>query len=152
MPSPPPAFVSLLPEARKFGAGVVLAHQYLAQIDEPLQAAVLGTVGTMVVFRVGGLDAKVLAEELHPPFDRTDLVNLPGHHAYVRLMIDGTTSRPFSMASLPPPTRRYRLGAAIVARSRERFGRPIGPRDRGVRPHADLPSARAPPRLPFEWT
>jgi hypothetical protein len=146
-----PAFVSLLPEARKFAAGIVAVHQFLAQNDEPLQAALLGTVGTMVVFRVGAQDAKLLAEELHPPFDRTDLVHLPGYHAYVRLMIDGTVSRPFSAISLPPPTKRYGLGTTIVAESRARYGRAWEPGEPGMGPWQTLPSVRAPPRLPLEW-
>src|SRR5207244_5072217 len=60
--------VELFPEARKFHLGVVFAHQYLDQLDESLRFAILGNVGTLIVFRLGARDAEALAQEFAPEF------------------------------------------------------------------------------------
>jgi hypothetical protein len=90
------AFVNMLSELRKFGVGLTLANQYLAALEPDIRHAVLGNVGTLISFRVGPEDAVVLAHEFQPVFDTLDLLNLPNHHIYLKLMIDGTPSRPFS--------------------------------------------------------
>ena len=91
---------TMLPELRKYGVGLTMAHQYLAQLDPDLRSAVLGNAGTLISFRVGAEDAGYVAREFQPTFVVEDLLNLPNHAAYVRLMIDGTPSRPFSVRSL----------------------------------------------------
>ena len=98
------AFVNMLSELRKFGVGLTLANQYLAAIEPEVRYALLGNVGTLVAFRVGPDDAPVLARELQPVFAVEDLINLPNHHIYLRLMIDGTPSRAFSARTEPPST------------------------------------------------
>lgn len=90
----------MLSELRKYRVGLVLAHQHLAQLDPDVRDAVFGNVGTLVSFRVGAADAAYLARELAPPFCANDLIALPKFNAYVRLMIDGQTSAPFSMITL----------------------------------------------------
>jgi hypothetical protein len=90
------SLASLLSEARKVRLCLVAATQYLEQMDEELQQAILGNVGTLVTFRVGIRDAKILAEEFYPEFGEQDLVSLPRGRIYLRLMIDGAASRPFS--------------------------------------------------------
>jgi len=90
------AFVNMLSELRKFGVGLTLANQYLAALEPDIRHAVLGNIGTLISFRVGPEDAVVLAREFEPTFDTLDLLNLPNHHIYLKLMIDGTPSRPFS--------------------------------------------------------
>lgn len=117
--------VELFPEARKFHLGVVFAHQYLEQLDPALQAAVIGNVGTTIVFRVGARDAEELAIEFAPEFKPSDLVSLPAHEMYVRLMIDGSTSRPFSAATFPPVKGRRSYRDEIVGWTRTRYARPV---------------------------
>jgi len=87
---------TMLPELRKYGVGLTLAHQYLAQLDSDVRSAVLGNAGTLITFRLGAEDAPFLARELAPQFDMQDVLGLSNHNIYLRLMIDGTPSRPFS--------------------------------------------------------
>jgi hypothetical protein len=94
------ALANMLSELRKYGIGVVLAHQYLAQLDPKIREAVLGNVGTTISFRVGAIDAQYIAREFAPDIQALDLQNLSNHEIYVRLMIDGTPSKPFSAKTL----------------------------------------------------
>jgi hypothetical protein len=93
---------TMLSEARKYRLNLVLAMQYLDQLDAKLLGSVLGNVGNMVVFRLGAKDAGVFEREFTPAFSREDILSLPYHHAYLRIMIDGKPSRPFSARMLPP--------------------------------------------------
>ncbi|MBN9360716.1 MULTISPECIES: type IV secretion system DNA-binding domain-containing protein [unclassified Devosia] len=90
------ALANMLAELRKYGVGMVLAHQYLAQLDPAIGAAVHGNAGTLICFRVGGADATVLAKEFRPIFAPEDLMTLPNYSADLKLLIDGQPSRPFS--------------------------------------------------------
>lgn len=94
------AFASLLAELRKYGLGVILAHQHFAQLEPQVRHAVLGNAGTLIAFRLGAEDAALIAEEFQPTFDTFDLINLPNRHFYLRLMIEGAPSRPFSARTL----------------------------------------------------
>ena len=100
------SFANILSEARKYRLNLTVAHQYTAQLENKdgskVRDAVFGNVGTMIIFRVGGDDAEFLEKEFEPEFMAQDLVNLPNYHVYVKLMIDGVTSRPFSATTLPP--------------------------------------------------
>ncbi|MDA2921154.1 type IV secretion system DNA-binding domain-containing protein [Desulfobacterota bacterium AH_259_B03_O07] len=98
------SLTDMLPEMRKRRLSLVLAHQYLEQIDEKLRAALFGNVGTVIAFRVGARDAEYLAREFYPTFKREDFIRLPTYHIYIKLMIDGVTSKPFSAVTLPPYT------------------------------------------------
>lgn len=93
---------NMLSELRKFGVGTVLAHQYLHQLDPDIRHAVLGNAGTLISFRLGAEDASLIAREFEPVFDRIDLLNLPNHDICLKLMIDGSPSRPFSGTTIPP--------------------------------------------------
>lgn len=94
------SLASMLSELRKYRVSLVLAHQYLTQLDEPIHDAILGNAGTIVAFRVGLGDAEILEREFWPEFRRSDLVALPNYEIYLRLMIDGRVSRGFSGSSL----------------------------------------------------
>jgi len=94
------SFADILAEARKYKLGLFLAHQYIEQLTEPIRAAIFGNVGTMITFRVGATDAEYLEKEFHPIFNKTDFVNLPRYSMYLKLMIDGATSQPFSADTL----------------------------------------------------
>ena len=95
------AFANLLPEARKYALGLVLAHQHVSQIEPRIFDAVLGNAGTVIAFRVGAQDAPVIARQLGD-VEPLDLSRLPNHQAYIQLMIGGTKSRAFSMQTWPP--------------------------------------------------
>lgn len=96
------SLANMLSELRKYGIGLVLAHQYLSQLDLQVRDAILGNAGTVVCFRVGMADAEILAKDLYPTFSAEDLVALPNHHIYLRLMIDGRVSEPFSAETIGP--------------------------------------------------
>ncbi len=93
---------SMMAELRKYGVGLILAHQYLHQLDPDVRHAVLGNAGTILSFRVGPEDAYVLADEFQPKFGTLDLLNLPNRSLYLKLMIDGAPSVPFSATTLAP--------------------------------------------------
>ena len=95
------SFASILSEARKYRLSLLLAHQYIAQLEEEVADAVFGNVGTMVTFRVGADDAEYLEKEFAPVFISEDFVNLEKYNIYVKLMIDGIAGRPFSATTLP---------------------------------------------------
>lgn len=96
------SLVLMLSELRKYHLSLVIANQYLTQIDTTIRDAVLGNVGTLVIFRIGANDAEALAPEFAPEFSASDFTNLPNYHIYLKLMIDGKISRPFSAVTLPP--------------------------------------------------
>jgi hypothetical protein len=118
------SFATILSEARKYRLNLILAHQYITQLDEEIQNAVFGNVGTLAAFRVGPMDAEALKKMFFPTFTDTDLMNLAKYHIYVKLMIDGVSSDPFSAVSLEPLSldeSRKNL-QKIIRVSRERYG------------------------------
>jgi hypothetical protein len=96
------AFVNMMSELRKYGVGLTLAHQHLHQLELDIRHAVLANAGTLISFRVGAEDASYLAKELQPIFGIEDLLNLPNRAIYLKLMIDGAPSRPFSAQAISP--------------------------------------------------
>ncbi|MFO1003483.1 MAG: type IV secretion system DNA-binding domain-containing protein [Planctomycetaceae bacterium] len=123
------SFASVLSEARKFRLSLTIAHQYLAQLNEETSAAVFGNVGSIISFQVGTDDAERLALQLAKyPGQLTpeNLSGLPKYTAYVRLLISGMPSRPFSMQT-SSPMRPIDVGRAEVIRrvSRRRFSTSI---------------------------
>jgi len=124
------SFATILSEARKYRLNLVLAHQYVGQLvtdnNTKVRDAVFGNVGTLVSFRVGATDAEFLEKEFEPEFTIQDVVNLPNYQVYLRLMIDGMTSRPFSASTLPPlavPVDKQNREKIIQA-SREQYAQP----------------------------
>ena len=96
------SFANILSEARKYRLNLILAHQYIAQMDEEVSDAVFGNVGTMIAFRVGSADAELFEKEFFPEFFVKDICGLGFKNIYLKLMIDGVASRPFSAETLPP--------------------------------------------------
>jgi hypothetical protein len=96
------SLANMLAELRKYHLGLVLAHQYLGQLDPGIQGAILGNVGTTICFRVGAPDADEFAKDFSPQVAAHDLTALPNHHVYLRLMADGVLSPPFSAATIAP--------------------------------------------------
>jgi type IV secretory pathway TraG/TraD family ATPase VirD4 len=118
------SFADILSEARKYGLSLVLAHQYIDQLDERIRSAVFGNVGTLVSFRVGAEDAIYLAKEFAPVFSESDLVSLENFHIYLKLLIDGKTSEPFSAITLPPPEKEKSFREEIIRLSRKKYAKP----------------------------
>jgi len=120
-------FAEILSEARKYKLNLVIAHQYIEQMEEEVRDAVFGNVGTTVAFRVGPFDAEVLETIFMPQFTKEDVVNLDRRQVYLTLMIDGVGSAPFSAVTIPPieaPPVSYR--EQVVASSRAQFTAPRG--------------------------
>ncbi|MDB4940285.1 MAG: hypothetical protein JWO40_710 [Candidatus Doudnabacteria bacterium] len=128
------AFSSILSEARKYHLNLIIAHQYLGQLEQGAGAAgagskdvrdaVFGNVGTEIAFRIGVEDAEVMAKEFAPVFNEFDLVNIDRFNAYVKLMVKGTASKPFNIGTLPPPAGGSKeIANAIRQLSRLKFGR-----------------------------
>jgi len=118
------SFANILSEARKYRLGLIMAHQYMEQLDEKVLAAVIGNVGSLVTYRVGSTDADILVKEFAPIFTEEDLVNLPKFNIYLKLMIDGVSSRPFSAMTMPPIGSATGSSDRVIKVSRERYGTP----------------------------
>ncbi len=124
------SFANILSEARKYRLNLTLAHQYIGQLETDVSTkvrdAVFGNVGTMIVFRVGAADAEFLEKEFEPEFLIQDIVGLPNYHVYLKLMVSGVTSRPFSAKTLPPFKIQVEPGVVhrIIDESRKHYARP----------------------------
>jgi CxxC-x17-CxxC domain-containing protein len=116
------SFANILSEARKYRLNLILANQYITQIDEIVRDAIFGNVGTIVSFHVGAVDAEYLEKEFEPIFTMNDIVNLPKYNIYLKLMIDGIAGDAFSAVTLPPIERKYEDSTQkVIASSRERY-------------------------------
>jgi CxxC-x17-CxxC domain-containing protein len=117
------SFVNILSEARKYRLNLILANQYITQLEETVQNAIFGNAGTLVTFRVGAVDAEFMEKEFEPIFTMNDLVNLPKYHIYLKLMIDGIAGDAFSAVTLPPVSISDTEGNAekVIRVSRERY-------------------------------
>jgi len=120
------SFANILSEARKYRLDLIIAHQYIEQVEENVRAAVFGNVGSMLCFRIGAADAEFLLKEFEPYFTEEDLVNLTKYDIYLKLMIEGVSSNPFSATTLDPLSDKDRTNNAekIIMVSRERYSKP----------------------------
>ncbi len=120
-------FENILSEARKYGLNLTVAHQYVGQLLPKVQQAVLGNVGSIISFRVGGDDAVKLKPEFAPIFDVKDMINLGVGEFYIKMTIDGESYDPFSAETLrvlPATHRSYRK--EILDASRRKYAIPAG--------------------------
>lgn len=137
------SFASILSEARKYRLDLTIAHQYIGQlvtdVSTKVRDAVFGNTGTMIAFRVGATDAEFLEKEFEPEFMGQDLISLPNHHIYLKIMVDGITSRPFSATTLPPlkyvldPKAQEEVTREIIALSQKNYGKPLAEVDAEIR-------------------
>ncbi len=123
------SFATILSEARKYRLNLILAHQYINQLvhdkNTKVRDAVFGNVGTIACFRIGADDAEYLEREFMPEFVAQDLVNLAKYHIYIKLMIDGMASKPFSAQTLEPlEVQEVSCKDAIIENSRNKYGTP----------------------------
>jgi len=128
------AFATILSEARKYELGLVMAHQYIGQLvgktaaydqaSTKMRDAVFGNVGTIMSFKIGAEDAEYMVKEMAPVLSEQDVIGIPNFHCYVKLNINNTTSRPFSMATIYDESgRNEKLSALIKEYSRMKYGR-----------------------------
>lgn len=115
------SFIKILSEARKYRLNLSLANQYMAQLSEEVQAAILGNAGTLVSFAVGSADAQILSREFSEVFSENDLVGLSNFQVVTKLSIDNLTSRPFFAYTLPLPKSRNQNREKVIRVSRERY-------------------------------
>ncbi len=118
------SFATILSEARKYRLNLIVAHQYIEQLDEKVTPAIFGNVGTIITMRVGAADAEAMETEFAPAFTPEDMVNLAKFQIYLKLMVDGVATPPFSANTLAPISKRTGSEAAAVAQSRERYAEP----------------------------
>ncbi|KND46690.1 MAG: hypothetical protein AB201_03600 [Parcubacteria bacterium C7867-006] len=127
------SFADILSEARKYKLNLTIAHQYIEQMEEEVRDAVFGNVGTMISFRVGAFDAEVLEKEFAPTFEAADLVNLGFAQIYLKLMIDGVSSQPFSATTMGPIAKPdISFKDKVIESSREQFAHPRSEVEKGI--------------------
>ena len=113
----------ILSEARKYKLNLTIAHQFIGQLEENIKKAVFGNVGSMGAFRVGAEDGEFLAKQFEPVFDAGDLLNIDNYRAYLKLLIEGQSTRPFSVATLPFQKGDINFGKEAALLSLIRYGR-----------------------------
>lgn len=128
------AFATILSEARKYELGLIMAHQYIGQLvgktesygqgGTKMRDAVFGNVGSIMSFKIGAEDAEYMAKEMAPVLSEQDVIGIPNFNCYVKLNVNNTTSRPFSMATYYDESdRNEKLGGLIKEYSRMKYGR-----------------------------
>ncbi len=118
------SYADILSEARKYKLGLTMAHQYVAQLPEPVRDAVFGNVGTMVTFLTGNLDAELFEKEFSPIFTKEDFTSLGFAQIYLKLLIDGIASNPFSGQTIAPwPFPEKSFVQEVLQSSRTNYGR-----------------------------
>jgi hypothetical protein len=122
------SFATILSEARKYRLALTLANQYIGQLtlgdnSSALKDAVFGNVGSMTCFQIGSEDAEEFSMQFEEMVQPKDILSLPKYHAYMRLMVSGMPSKPFSVSTLPPPKVQQDEDRVDVIRraSRERY-------------------------------
>ncbi|MDD5431019.1 MAG: type IV secretion system DNA-binding domain-containing protein [Candidatus Pacebacteria bacterium] len=112
----------ILSEARKYRLNLVIAHQFIAQLDDKIKDAVFGNVGSIIVFRIGTEDAEFLEKQFAPVFTKEDLMNIDNFNAFAKLLINGQSSKPFNIKTILPPRGNPELRDRIKEISRSKFG------------------------------
>ncbi len=150
------SIATILSEARKYRLDLIIANQYLKQLvnnnDTKIRDAVLGTVGTLISFKIGIEDAEILAKEFEPVFSAHDIINIEQYNAYVKLLIDNAPARPFNMKTLPPAPSSPELASKIKELSRLKYGKPRAVVRDEILERTKLGSASTKPAVPPERT
>ncbi|MDP1722280.1 MAG: type IV secretion system DNA-binding domain-containing protein [Candidatus Gottesmanbacteria bacterium] len=123
-----PDFAQILSEARKYRLNLIVANQFIGQMEEEVKNAVFGNVGTVASFRIGVTDANYLQHEFQPTFNESDLINIDRFNAYVKTTVHNEPVKPFSMdltkdMSKVVASKNQAVAAAIVQLSRLKYGR-----------------------------
>lgn len=117
------SIAQILSEARKYRLVLILAHQFIGQLQEEISKAVFGNVGSLLSFRVGPEDAEFLEKQFAPVFRAQDLVNVDNYQCFVRLLLSGELTKPFNMKTYPPTSGNREIANALKELSRLRYGR-----------------------------
>ena len=139
-------FSAILSEARKYRLALSITNQYISQLQEPIRDAIIGNVGTIISYRIGVPDAEFLEKEFQPVFNFHDLNNLERFNAYIKLLVDNTPMRPFSVKINKDNTPSIpQVGQAVKQLSRLKYGRDRGLVDAEIYERtkiADAPAAK----------
>ncbi len=119
------SFIKIMSEARKYRLNIMLANQYMAQIPEEVQKAILGNAGTIITFAVGASDAEILFKEFAEVFSQNDMVNLSNYQVAIKMTVDGLTTRPFLAHTLPLPISSNLNREKVIRMSRERWAKKL---------------------------
>ncbi|PIT89445.1 MAG: hypothetical protein COU27_00315, partial [Candidatus Levybacteria bacterium CG10_big_fil_rev_8_21_14_0_10_36_7] len=125
---------TILAEARKYKLNLIMAHQYLGQLNggsgveggsgnSKIRDAIFGNVGTMISFRIGVEDAQTIAKQFAPAVSEYDVMNIEKYNAYIRLLVDNQAVKTFSMHSFPPVSGDSYIAKLIREHSRLSFGK-----------------------------
>ncbi|KKS47527.1 MAG: hypothetical protein UV09_C0004G0016 [Candidatus Gottesmanbacteria bacterium GW2011_GWA2_42_18] len=115
------SFIKILSEARKYRLNLILANQYVGQVEEDVQKAIFGNAGTLISFIIGAQDAHLLAREFGQWYKEEDLVNLGSYQIIIKLAIDNLTSLPFHAVTLPLPKSINQNRQKVIKLSKERY-------------------------------
>ena len=118
------SIATILSEARKYRLNLTIAHQFIGQLEEEIKKAVFGNVGSMAIFRVGAEDAEFLEKQLLPVFGKQDLINIDNFNAYVKLLANNQTTKPFNIAILQASKGNEEKARALKEMSALKYGRP----------------------------
>ena len=127
------SIATILSEARKYRLGLIIAHQFIKQLQENIRNAVFGNVGSMMAFRVGPDDTEFLVKSFGPTFTETDLLNIDNFQAYLRLLINSTTTTPFNISIYPAKKGPIENAQAIKELNRLKYGRDRADVEREIR-------------------
>jgi len=116
---------AILSEARKYRLSLTIAHQFIGQLEEDIKKAVFGNVGSLASFRVGEEDAEFLEKYFEPVFTREHLINISNYNAYIKLLINGQTSRPFNIETYPPEQSDQSVAEIVKEDSAVKYGHPL---------------------------
>ena len=117
------SIATILSEARKYRLSLIIAHQFIGQLEDKIREAVFGNVGSLVSFRVGAEDAEFLVKQFEPVFGVSDLININNFNAYIKLMINNETSQPFNLLTDPPEKEKPAIAQAIKKLTALKYGR-----------------------------
>ncbi len=119
------SFEAILSQARKYKLSLILANQFMTQLNDKVREAVIGNVGTLISGRIGTTDAELMSKKFKPTFDAEDLTKLPNFEAITSVMIKNVPSAPFSMSLVPPLGKPSpKLADALKKLSAAKYGRP----------------------------
>jgi len=119
-----PSISTILSEARKYRLCLIVAHQFIAQLKDPIRDAIFGNVGSMISFRIGPNDAEFLERQFAPTFGKNDLINVDNLNAYAKIIINNKIYPPFSLFIPFPPKGSVTRGTKLREYSRLMYGRP----------------------------
>ena len=118
-----PSIATILSEARKYHLNLIIAHQFIGQLQEEIKKAVFGNVGNLITMRVGAEDAEFLVKQYEPVFTQNDLVNINNFNSFVKLQIAGATTEAFSMEHVKPKESNIEMADKIRELARLKFGK-----------------------------